>query len=59
MTDRLREQIYTASLFLMGFIVYDKDEFTKEQYNKLTKAYDSLTEIYNEEISVKKQQKES
>lgn len=58
MTDRLREQIYTASLFLMGFIVYDKDEFTKEQYKKLTKAYDSLTEIYNEEI-VKKQQKES
>lgn len=58
MTDRLREQIYTASLFLMGFIVYDKDEFTKEQYKKLTKVYDSLTEIYNEEI-VKKQQKES
>ena len=58
MTDRLREQIYTASLFLMGFIVYDKDEFTKEQYKKLAKAYDSLTEIYNEEI-VKKQQKES
>lgn len=58
MTDRLREQIYTVSLFLMGFIVYDKDEFTKEQSKKLTKAYDSLTEIYNEEI-VKKQQKES
>lgn len=58
MTDRLREQIYTVSLFLMGFIAYDKDEFTKEQYRKLTRAYDSLTEIYNEEI-VKKQQKES
>ena len=58
MTDRLREQIYTVSLFLMGFIVYDKDEFTKKQYNKLTKAYDSLTEIFNEEI-IKKQQEEN
>lgn len=57
MTDRLREQIYTVSLFLMGFIVYDKDEFTKEQYKKLTKAYDSLTEIYNEEIIKKQQEK--
>ena len=58
MTDRLREQIYTVSLFLMGFIVYDKNEFTKKQYNKLTKAYDSLTEIFNEEI-IKKQQEEN